>query len=240
MTITERFELVLLLVAACVLLTVLARRLRLPVAAALIAGGLVLALIPGMPAFELDPDLVLVLIMPPLLLQSAYMTDWRAFRSDLRIISQLAIGAVAFTTFVLGWVAHLVVPILPVAACFALGAIVSPPDAVAAKAVLNGLGLPRRVVTLLEGESLVNDATGLILYRIAVAATLTGTFDGVAALGSFGILVLGGVAIGLACGVAAVGADSKLSHRADPNLSQGWTPSAGRSSVDKCRSSAVF
>ena len=141
-----------------------------------------------MPAVELDPDFVLVLFLPPLLLLSAYTTDRRAFRSDLRIIAQLAIGAVAFTTFVVGWVAHLVLPELPLAACFALGAIVSPPDAVAAKAVLSGLNLPARVVTLLEGESLLNDATGLVLYRIAVVAALTGTFNGTAALGSFALL----------------------------------------------------
>ena len=179
MTITHRFEIVLLLIGVCVALTVLARRLRLPQAGALIIGGLALALVPGMPAIELDPDLVLVLFLPPLLLLSAYMTDWRAFRSNLGVIARLAIGAVAFTTAAVGWVTHLVAPGLPLAACFALGAIVSPPDAVAAKAVLSGLGLPARVVTLLEGESLLNDATGLVLYRIAVVAALTGTFSGV-------------------------------------------------------------
>src|ERR1700754_2325421 len=134
MTITHSFEVVLLLIAACVALTVIAQRFRLPQASALIVGGLVLALVPGMPNIELDPELVLVLFMPPLLLQSAYMTDWRAFRSDLRVISQLAVGAVAFTTFAVGWATHMVAPALPLGACFALGAIVSPPDAVAAKA----------------------------------------------------------------------------------------------------------
>lgn len=203
MTVTHRFEIVLLLIAACVVLTVVARRLRLPQAGALIVGGLLLALLPGMPTIELDPDLVLVLFLPPLLLLSAYMTDWRAFRSDLRIIAQLAIGAVAFTTFAVGWTAHLVLPGMPLAACFALGAIVSPPDSVAAKAVLNGLGLPSRVVTLLEGESLLNDASGLVLYRVAVVAALTGTFSGVGALGSFALLILGGVAIGVVCGYGA-------------------------------------
>lgn len=203
MTITHRFEIVLLLIAACVVLTAASRWLRLPQAGTLVVGGLVLALLPGMPALALDPDLVLVLFMPPLLLQSAYMTDWRAFRSDLSIITRLAIGAVAFTTLVVGWVAHIVLPGLPLAACFALGAIVSPPDAVAAKAVIKGLNLPRRVVTLLEGESLLNDATGLVLYRMAVVATLTGAFSGVAAAGSFLLLTFGGVALGVGCGYAA-------------------------------------
>lgn len=203
MTVTHRFELILLLIAACLVLTVLARRFKIPQAAALIAGGLLLAVVPDMPAIELDPDLVLVLFLPPLLLLSAYMTDWRAFKADLRIIAHLAIGAVALTTFVVGWVAHLVLPKLPLAACFALGAIVSPPDAVAAKAVLSGLSLPARVVTLLEGESLLNDATGLVLYRIAVVAALTGTFSGAAAAGSFALLILGGAALGVLCGFAA-------------------------------------
>jgi monovalent cation/hydrogen antiporter len=210
-----RFDLVLLLIAACVVLTLVARRLRLPPAAALILGGVVIALIPGIPDFELDPDLTIVLFLPPLLLVSAYLTTWRDFRADLRIILQLAVGAVLFTTLAVGWVAHLVMPSLPWAACFALGAIVSPPDAVAAKAVLQGLPLPRRVVTLLEGESLVNDATGLVLYRFAVAAALTGTFDRGAAAASFLFLAFGGVVVGLAFGFIA----SKIVERLrDPEL----------------------
>jgi len=199
----HRFEVILLLMAACIILTLIARRFRLPPAGALIVGGLLLAIVPGMPSIELDPDLVLVLFLPPLLLLSAYLTDWRAFRADLRIILQLAIGAVIFTTFAVGWIAHLVLPELPLAACFALGAIVSPPDAVAAKAVLHGLALPARAITLLEGESLLNDATGLVLYRMAVVATLTGAFSGSDAAGSFFALIVGGVLIGVVCGFAA-------------------------------------
>jgi monovalent cation/hydrogen antiporter len=142
----------------------------------------------------------LVLFLPPLLLASAYFTVWRDFRANLRIIVQPAVGAVAFTTLAVGVVAHLVEPSLPWAACFALGAIVSPPDAVAAKAVLQGLSLPSRVTVLLEGESLVNDATGLVFYRFAVAAAMTGAFDAGQAAASFGVLALGGVAAGVAFG----------------------------------------
>src|SRR4029450_11232969 len=126
---------------------------------------------------------------------------WRDFRADLRIILQLAVGAVLFTTLTVGVVAHLAMPSLPWAACFALGAIVSPPDAVAAKAVLHGLPLPPRVVVLLAGESLVNDASGLVLFRFAVAAGLTGAFDAGQAALSFGVLAVGGAAAGAACGV---------------------------------------
>lgn len=202
MTLAHRFEVMLVLIAACVVLTLLAKRLRLPQASALIFGGLFLAIVPGMPSIELDPDLVLVLFLPPLLLLSAYLTDWRAFRADLRIILQLAIGAVIFTTAAVGWVTHWLLPELPWAACFALGAIISPPDAVAAKAVLKGMPLPARTVMLLEGESLLNDATGLVLYRFAVIAALTGTFSGSGAAGSFLLLVLGGILVGVACGFA--------------------------------------
>jgi len=191
-----------MLISASVLLTLAARRLRMPQAGALILGGALLAVVPGMPSLELDPDLVLVLFLPPLLLLSAYLTDWRAFRADLRIILQLAIGAVLFTTFAVGWVTHFLLPDLPWAACFALGAIVSPPDAVAAKAVLKGMPLPSRTVTLLEGESLLNDATGLVLYRFAVVAALTGTFSGTGAASAFLYLVIGGVLVGAACGFA--------------------------------------
>jgi monovalent cation/hydrogen antiporter len=129
---------------------------------------------------------------------------------------QLAVGAVAFTTLVVGIVAHWVEPSLPWAACFALGAIVSPPDAVGAKAVLQRLSLPPRITVLLEGESLVNDASGLVLYRFAVAAALTGTFDAGQATLSFVGLALGGVAAGVAFGwlVTVV-----LGHLRDPTLS---------------------
>src|ERR1700733_1186428 len=195
-----RFELILLLLAAIIVLELAARRLRLPPAAAFVLGGIALALTPGTPQVELDPDLALVLFLPPLLLSSAFFTVWRDFRADLRIILQLAVGAVAFTTLIVGLVAHLVVPSLPWAACFALGPIVSPPDAVAAKAVLQGLRLPPRVTVLLEGESLVNDASGLVLYRFAVAAAMTGAFDAGQAAASFGVLALGGGAAGVAFG----------------------------------------
>jgi Na+/H+ antiporter len=168
-----------------------------------VLGGCVIALVPGLPEFRLDPDLVMVLFLPPLLFSSAWFTVWRDFRDNLRIILQLAVGAVAFTTLTVGVVAHLVMPSLPWAACFALGAIISPPDAVAAKAVLQGLSLPPRLTTLLEGESLVNDAAGLVLMRIAITAGLTGSFDAWEAVGSFGLLGLGGILVGVGFGLAA-------------------------------------
>lgn len=198
MSSATRFEIVLLLIAMIVVLEMLAQRLQLPRAAALIVGGIGLAMIPGTPNIELDPDLVMVLFLPPLLMSSAWFTAWRDFRADIRIIMQLAVGAVVFTTLVVGVVAHLVQPTLPWGACFALGAIVSPPDAVAAKAILQKLPLPQRVIVLLEGESLVNDASGLVLFRLAVAATLTGVFSPTHAVLQFSWLTAGGVALGVA------------------------------------------
>jgi CPA1 family monovalent cation:H+ antiporter len=197
------FDLFIILLATVVGLELTARRLNLPPAAALILGGIGFALIPGLPDLALDPDLVLVLFLPPLLLSSAYFTPWREFRRNIWIILELAIGAVVFTTLVVGVVAHWVAPSLPWGACFALGAIVSPPDAVAAKAVLQRLSLPPRMMVLLEGESLVNDASGLVLFRFAVGATLTGTFSAGQALASFSLLSVGGIAVGLICALAA-------------------------------------
>ena len=204
------FELILVLLGAALLLSLVAGRLGLPPAAALVVGGMALAMVPNLPAFDLDPDLIMVLFLPPLLLESAFFTVWRDFRAELRPILMLSLGAVLFTTLVVGVVAHAVAPALPWAACFALGAIVSPPDAVSAKAVLARVALPRRMTTVLEGESLVNDASGLVLYRFAVAAALTGSFSAWSALGSFAWLSAGGVAVGLACGALVNAAMARL------------------------------
>jgi CPA1 family monovalent cation:H+ antiporter len=188
---------VLLLVAACIGFALLARRWHLPYAVILVVGGMLLALIPGLPHLRLDPDLALAFFVPPLLQASAYRTDWRAFRRNLRPILLLAVGAVLFTAFCVAAVAHWLVPEMPWSAAIALGAIVAPPDAVAAAAVLQRLRLPKRVVTVLEGESLVNDASALMLYRLAVAAAAVGgTVSAEAGAVSFVLLGAGGIAVG--------------------------------------------
>ncbi|HEY0421382.1 MAG TPA: Na+/H+ antiporter [Acetobacteraceae bacterium] len=198
----QTLELVLFLLAVSVALAMLARRLRIPTAVAFVVGGIVLALTPGLPEFALDPQLTMALFLPPLLMAAAYFTSWREFQANLRAISLLAVGAVAFTTLTVGWVTHALLPSLPWAACLALGAIVSPPDAVAAASVLERLHLPRRLVVVLLGESLVNDASGLVLYRFAVAAALTGGFDPLMATGAFVLVSAAGVAIGLGTATA--------------------------------------
>ncbi|NVE25211.1 Na+/H+ antiporter [Burkholderia glumae] len=194
------FKLVLLSFAAIVVLELVAKKLRLPPAAALLVGGAGIAFVPGLPPVNLDPDLVLIVFLPPLLVDGAYFSVWEEFKRNLGGIMLLAIGAVVFTTLAVGVAVHWAVPALPWAACFTLGAIVSPPDAVAAKAVLERVALPRRLMVLLEGESLLNDAAGLVLFRFAVAAALTGAFSFEGAVVRFAELALGGVAMGFIIG----------------------------------------
>jgi NhaP-type Na+/H+ or K+/H+ antiporter len=184
-----------LLVAIVVLATV-ATRLRLPYAILLVIGGLALGFVPGLPAIELNPELVLVLFLPPLIYSSAWLTSWREFRATLRPILQLSLGLVLVTTLVIGVVAHFIAGLSwPVA--FVLGAVVSPTDAVAASATAREFGLPRRIVTVIEGESMVNDASGLVLYRFAVAAVITGSFSLWQAGLQFVLVSVGGLLIGL-------------------------------------------
>jgi CPA1 family monovalent cation:H+ antiporter len=195
------FELLIAMLFAVVALHWLAHRLHLPPAVALIAGGAALAFIPGLPPISLDPELVLVIFLPPLLMDGAWFMALRHLRRHLIGILSLAIGAVLFTTLVVAVVTHWLMPSMPWAVCAALGAIVSPPDAVSARAILQRVRLPQRLSILLEGESLLNDATGLVLFRIAIAAAVAGnaSFSVTAALGDFALLALGGAAVGAAC-----------------------------------------
>lgn len=209
----QTFELILVLLTCVFALHWLASRLGWPPSTVLLVGGGVLAFAPGLPSVTLDPELALVLFLPPLLLDGAFYTALSRFERNLPGILSLAVGAVVFTTLTVGWVTHWLVPSLPLAACFALGAIVSPPDAVSARAVLKGVSIPRRLTTLLEGESLLNDATGLILFRFAVAAALTGAFSLGQATKEFALLALGGVAMGLLVGFAWVFAVRRLHER---------------------------
>ncbi len=194
-------EAILILLAAVAALATLADRIKVPYPILLVLGGLVLGFVPErvLPRVELDPDVVFLLFLPPLLYVSALFTSWRDFRANLRPISLLAVGLVLMTTCVVAAVAHWAIG-LPWAAAFVLGAIVSPTDAIAATAVAQRLGVPRRIVTVLEGESLVNDATGIVAYRIAVTAVVTGAFSLWQAGLQFVIGAIGGVAVGLGVG----------------------------------------
>ncbi len=150
------------LVAISVLGAALARRLGFVAPLVLLVAGLALSYVPGFPEAHLEPELVLIGILPPLLYVAALQTSVPAFRRALRPILLLAVGLVLFTAFAVGIVVHLLLPAVPFAACVALGAVVAPPDAVSATAIARRIGLPRRVVTILEGESLLNDATALV------------------------------------------------------------------------------
>jgi CPA1 family monovalent cation:H+ antiporter len=177
----------------------LADRTQIPYPILLVVGGTALAFVPGVSEFELDPDIILVAFLPPLLYGAAFFTSIQDLRANYRPIGLLAVGLVAFTTVTVAVVAHHVVG-LPWAAAFVLGAVVSPTDPVAATEIAVRSHAPRRLITIVEGESLINDSTGLIAYKFAIAAVLTGTFDAVDALGDFVLSAGGGVLIGLAVG----------------------------------------
>lgn len=162
---------------AAMLLAALGRRLPIPTAILQVLGGLVVGLLPGAAALRMSPDLVFFVFLPPVLWAAAFFTSFRDFKANIRPISLLAIGLVLATTALVAIVARQLFPGIPWAAAVVLGAVVSPPDAVAAEAILKRLPIPRRVISILEGESLVNDASALILYRGAVAALVTGLFS---------------------------------------------------------------
>jgi Na+/H+ antiporter len=188
-----------LLVAASALLAV-AELVRVPYPILLVLGGLALGFVPGMPRIELPPDLVLVAVLPPLLYGSAFFTSLRELRANVGPITLLAIGLVLTTMLAVAAVAHAIIPGISWPTAFVLGAIVSPTDPTAATAIARRLGLPRRLIAVIEGESLVNDGTALVAYRVAVVAVVTGSFSLAEASGRFLLNVAGGIAIGLAVG----------------------------------------
>ena len=161
-----------------------------------------MAFVPNLPPVEIDPQLVFLLFLPPLLFSGGWQTDWQIFKDNLRPIGLLAIGLVVTTTGVVAMVIHALVPHFDWASAFVLGAIISPPDAVAAGSVFERFSVPRRIMAILDGEGLVNDATALVIYRFAVAAVVTGTFSFAGASLAFVGVSVGGVACGLAFGYA--------------------------------------
>ena len=195
----ETVQIAVLLLAVLAAVALAARRMDLPPAILLVVAGVALALVPGLPRVQLVPELVLLLVLPPLIYSAGVAMSWPEFRFNLRPIGLLAIGCVVFTTVAVAAVAHALLAV-PWAAAFVLGAIISPPDVVAPLAIARRLGLPRRLLVILEGEGLANDATALILYRFAIAAVSTGAFALGPALGTFGAIFVGEIAFGLAVG----------------------------------------
>jgi len=198
------------LLAVTALGHLLAPRLGAPAPVLLALAGALLGFIPGVPHVELDPDLILVLFLPPLLYSDAFNTSWVDFRRWFRPILSLAVGLVVLTIVVVGLLTHALLPGLPLAACFILGAIVSPTDTVAVQAVIERLRIPRRATAILGGESLVNDATGLVGVQLGVAVVVSGAFS-LRAIGSEFLLVAGlGVLIGLAVGALFAAANRRV------------------------------
>jgi CPA1 family monovalent cation:H+ antiporter len=190
----------LILLAALAAMLVVAAVGRLPPPLLFVSGGLVLGFVPGLPHFQLAPDLVLVAILPPLLYSSAFFTGLRDLRANLRPITLLAVGLVAATTCTVAVVAHAFVSGVSWAEAFTLGAVVSPTDALAATEVIRRVTVPRRVVSVIEGESLVNDGLALVLYKSALGAAVAGTFSLWSASWHLLVNVVGGIAVGLAVG----------------------------------------
>ncbi|MFF3641773.1 Na+/H+ antiporter [Streptomyces sp. NPDC002564] len=186
----DQLALVLILLLGAVVTVPLGDRLGLPAPVLMTLAGIGMALLPFVPNVEIPPDYILPLVLPPLLYASVQRTSWRQFTANVRPIFLLAVALVFVTTAAVAAVANAVVPGLPIAAAVALGALVAPPDPVAATAVAGSLGLPRRLVSILEGEGLFNDVTAIVLYHVAIAAAMSGTFSLPSAVG---LLVLSGV-----------------------------------------------
>ena len=194
-----KFQIFMILLAVLAGTALLARRINIAPAILLMVAGIALAFVPGMPAVELPPDLVLLMVLPPLIYSASVAMSWREFKSNLRPIILLAVGCVIFTAFMVAAATHYLIG-LPWSVGFLLGAIVAPPDVVAPLAIARKLGIPRRILVVLEGEGLANDATALILYRFAVAAISTGLFSLPKATGTFAAIVACEILFGLAIG----------------------------------------
>lgn len=205
-----QFVLLMLVLLGALVTVPLGDRLGLPSPVLMTLYGLVLALLPFVPNVDIDPELVLPLLLPPLLYAAASRTSWRQFAANWRPIFLLAVALVFVTMLAVGWVAYAMVPGLSLAAAFALGALVAPPDPVAATAVAGSLGLPRRMVSLLEGEGLFNDVTAIVLYHVAIAAALTGSFSWPRALGDLVLSAVVAAAVGLGLGWVAAKLDALL------------------------------
>jgi CPA1 family monovalent cation:H+ antiporter len=198
-TLETNFQLFLILIAVLAGTALLARRLEVAPAILLLLAGIALAFVPGMPSLELPPELILLLVLPPLIYSAAVAMSWREFKFNLRPIILLSVGCVVFTAFAVAAATHYLIG-LPWNVGFLLGAIVAPPDVVAPLAVARKLAIPRRIMVVLEGEGLANDATALILYRFAVVAISTGVFSLPKAVGEFSTIIAGEAMFGIAVG----------------------------------------
>jgi len=196
----ENIAVIVFLLFGVAFLGILSNKYKFPFPIALVLSGVCISIIPGLPVIELGPDVVFIIFLPPLLYAAAWNTSWHDFKANLRPIGFAAIGLVIFTTSIVAIAAHWLIPNLDWPFAFLIGAIVSPPDAVAATSVTKGLGLHPRIVTILEGESLVNDASGLVAYKYALTAITAGNFILWQAGLNFLLVAAAGILIGLFIG----------------------------------------
>jgi CPA1 family monovalent cation:H+ antiporter len=185
------------LIAGSTAVAGVARRYRLSAPLLLVVAGLLASELPGVPDYTLDPEIVLPLVLPPLLYTSAQDASYTSIRANLRPVVLLSVGYVLFSTVAMGLIAHALIPAMPLSVAFVLGAVIAPPDAVAATAIARRVGLPAQLVSILQGESLVNDATAITVYRVAIAAAVGEGFSFGSAVGEFLLAALGGTAVGL-------------------------------------------
>ncbi|TVL94067.1 Na+/H+ antiporter [Streptomyces sp. SAJ15] len=205
----------LLLVAGSAAVAGAARRTPVSAPLLLVAAGLAASYLPGVPEYTLDPHVILPLVLPPLLHTAALDSSYLALRANLRPVALLSVGYVLFATLVVGWIVYLVVPDLPLTAALVLGAVIAPPDAVAATAIARRAGLPHRITTILQGESLVNDATAITAYKVALAAAVGEGATWADGLREFALAAVGGVGVGLVLMVPLHGLRTRLT---DPLL----------------------
>ncbi len=208
----DNFKIVVFIMAILISLTAVAHKRKLPFPLLLVTAGLIIGFIPQLPGLTLDPEVVFLILLPPLLYDAASKTSWHEFRTSIRPIATLAISLVFFTTVAVALAAHYLIPGFSWPLAFVLGAVVSPPDAVAASGIIKGLGLNKKVITILEGESLVNDASALIAYRYAILAVTTGTFVFWQAGLQFILVASAGILIGLATGYVFIYVHTKIEN----------------------------
>lgn len=208
----DNFKIVLLIMAMLIAITAIAKKPKLPYPILLVAAGLIIGYVPGLPEMAMDPHVIFVLIIPPLLYDAASKTSWHDFRTSIRPISALAITLVFFTTISVAVAAYYMIPGFSWPLAFLLGAVVSPPDAIAASGMIKKLSLNKKVITILEGESLLNDASALIVYRFAVIAVSTGTFVFWKAGLQFLLIAGVGISIGVVMGLLFVLIHKKIEN----------------------------
>lgn len=210
----DNFKVVIFILAVLIVLSALIRNSKLPYPVFLVLAGFAIGFIPALPDLALDPEVVFLIFLPPLLYDAAFRTSWHDFKTNIRPISALAVSLVFFTTVAVAFTAHYFIPGFSWPLAFLLGAIISPPDAVAATGIIKGLGLNKRIVTILEGESLVNDASALIAYRYALIAVTTGNFILWEAGIQFLLVFGGGILIGIVIGYILVLAHKRINNKA--------------------------